>query len=66
MSLTDLIFFAGASVALTVMLVSSKFIRAIVWETFRHPFTRSHIESHDGKIKVWREESKSQKESPRG
>lgn len=54
MSTVDSVFLAVCVLSLTLMLTFSKVIRAIVWESLRHPFTRSRIELHDGSMKIWR------------
>jgi hypothetical protein len=58
MSTVDSIFLAVCILSLALMLIFSKVIRAIVWESLFHPFTRSRIELHDGYIKIWRVVSK--------
>ena len=58
MSTIDGIFLAAGVLSLTLMLIFSKVIRAIVWESLRHPFTHSRIELHDGRLKIWRVVSK--------
>lgn len=53
MSIIDYIFIAGFVVALALMLLFSKVIRAIFWDTLRHPFTPSRVEVYDdGEIRV--------------
>ena len=56
MSTIDGIFLAVCVLCLALMLIFSKVIRAIVWESLRHPFTRSRIELHDDYLKIWRGE----------
>lgn len=58
MTTIDGIFLVGGVLCLALMLTFSKVIRAIVWESLCHPFTRSRIELHDGRLKIWRGESK--------
>jgi hypothetical protein len=57
MSTVDYIFLAGCVAALVLMLACSKVIRAIVWDTIRHPFSKSRIEVRDGEVFVRREGS---------
>jgi hypothetical protein len=52
MSTIDGIFLAACILSLALMLIFSKVIRAIVWDSLRHPFTRSRIEIKDGKVHV--------------
>jgi hypothetical protein len=58
MSTVDSIFLAVCVLSLSFMLIFSKVIRAIAWESLRHPFARSRIEMQDGHLKIWRGESK--------
>jgi hypothetical protein len=52
MNAIDLAFLAVGVAALTVWLLLDKVARAIVWDSLRHPFTRSRIEVKDGKVNV--------------
>jgi hypothetical protein len=53
MSAVDYVFIAGFVVALALMLLCSKVIRAIFWDTVRHPFTPSRVEVYeDGEVRV--------------
>jgi hypothetical protein len=53
MSIVDLIFLSGFFVILASMLIFSPMIRAIFWDTIRHPFTPSRVERYDdGEIRV--------------
>ncbi|HZV06305.1 MAG TPA: hypothetical protein VE999_14595 [Gemmataceae bacterium] len=52
MNTIDLVILAVGIIALTVWLLFDRVARAIVWESLRHPFTRSRIEMRDGKIHV--------------
>ena len=52
MTLMDYIFLGVCVLALTVMVLGSKVIRAILWETLRHPFRASRIEIDDGHVLV--------------
>ena len=52
MNAIDLVFLAVGVGALTLWLVLDKVARAIVWDSLRHPFTRSRIEVKDGKVRV--------------
>lgn len=59
MSIIDYVFLLTFVTALVVMLGCSKVLRAIAWDTVRHPFTRSRIEIIDGKVSVHRGEGAS-------
>lgn len=52
MSTIDLFFLAGGIAFLAAWLLYDKITRAIVWDSLRHPFTRSRIEVEDGKVRV--------------
>ena len=54
MNTIDLLFLLVGMAALTVWLLLDKVARVIVWESLRHPFTRSRIEIRDGKVHVSR------------
>lgn len=50
MSAVDIYFFGFDIIVLALMLVLSPIIRAIAWESLRHPFTNSVIEYGDGQV----------------
>jgi hypothetical protein len=52
MNATDYVFLAVCVLALAVLVGTSKVLRAILWETLRHPFRPSRIEFQDGQIVV--------------
>lgn len=52
MNAIDLVFLAVGVAVLTLWLLCDKVARAIVWDSLRHPFTRSRIEVKDGKVHV--------------
>lgn len=52
MNPVDFIFLAVWLIALTAMLACSPILRAIVWDTLRHPFTPSRVTCNDGKVQV--------------
>jgi hypothetical protein len=54
MSAIDILFLLVGVVALTAMLLFSKVIRAIAWESLRHPFTHSRIEVDGNKVEIHR------------
>lgn len=53
----DLIFLALFLAILVVLLVGSRVIRAIAWDSIRHPFTRGRIMITDDEIKILRDEN---------
>lgn len=55
MSMLDYVFLAGCVAVLALMLVCSKVVRAIVWDTLRHPFSKSRVEVRDGEVVIRRE-----------
>ena len=57
MSVVDVLFLLFSFVVLTVILACSPVLRAILWDTLRHPFTNSRIEVLDGKVKIHHEAS---------
>lgn len=52
MDAIDLVILAVGVAALTIWLLLDKTVRAIVWDSLRHPFTHSRIEVKDGKVHV--------------
>jgi hypothetical protein len=52
MSTINIMFLAGFMAALIAMLAFSARIRAIAWESIRHPFTASVVVERDGKVEV--------------
>lgn len=52
MSVVDLLFLTFFLLALVVILGCSPALRAVFWDTLRHPFTHSRIEIGDGKVKI--------------
>ncbi len=54
MTTIDLVFLIVCIISLGVMLGASKVIRAVVWETLRHPFEPSRVELREGQIVVTR------------
>ncbi len=65
MSTVNLTFLILFVVILAVLLASSPVLRAVFWDTLRHPFTHSRIEVLDGQVKVHHEESVSPSQTPR-
>jgi hypothetical protein len=56
MTVTNLVFLGIACFVIVLMLLTSKVIRVIAWETVAHPFTKSKIDVVQDDIKVHREE----------
>jgi hypothetical protein len=54
MKIVDIIFLCLVVLCVVVMLISSKLMRVIVWESLRHPFTHSKIEIRGKRVRVWR------------
>ena len=54
MTAVDYVFLAVCVLTLGLLLVGSKVLRAIFWETLRHPFRPSRIEIHDGQVVITR------------
>ena len=52
MNTVDFIFLVGFFLALSIILTKSPFLRAVVWDTLRHPLTRSRIEIRENKVIV--------------
>jgi hypothetical protein len=52
MTAIDYVFLAACVLALALMLIGSKVMRAIFWETVRHPFRPSRIEVHQGQVVI--------------
>ena len=59
----DLIFIVAFAGAFILIMIRSVYLRAVVWDTFRHPFTASNIEICDGKA-VIHHLTKGQQEDP--
>jgi hypothetical protein len=59
MSVVDLLFLILFLVALLVILASSPVLRAVLWDTLRHPFTHGRVEVRDGQVKIHHETSAS-------
>lgn len=57
MTMIDYIFLAVCVLALAIMLIGSKVVRTILWETLRHPLRSSRIEVDQGQIFVNRSQS---------
>jgi hypothetical protein len=57
MTTTDFVFLLLCIISLGIMLVASKVLRAVVWETIRHPFGSSRIEVRQGQIVVSRSQT---------
>ncbi len=52
MSVVDLFFLAAFIACLGALLLGSPIIRAIAWDTLRHPFTRATILVNEDRIEV--------------
>jgi hypothetical protein len=52
MTAIDYIILGAGVLMLSAMLVGSKVLRAVVWETLRHPFLPSRIEIHDDQVVI--------------
>jgi Na+/serine symporter len=52
MTANDYVFLVAGLLILGLMLVVSKVVRAILWETLRHPFRLSHIEVRQGQVVI--------------
>ena len=52
MTMIDYAFLGACLLILALLLVGSKVMRAIFWESVRHPFRTSRIEVRDGKVVV--------------
>lgn len=52
MTAIDYVFLVGSILTLGLMLIGSKVVRAILWETLRHPFRPSRIEIHQGQLVI--------------
>lgn len=64
MSVINLLFLILFLIALLVILASSSVLRAVLWDTLRHPFTHSRVEVRDGQVKVHHEASASSSHTP--
>ena len=70
MNVVDYVFLAVCGAALALLLIGSKVLRAIFWESLRHPFRASRIEVRDGAVVITRSqplsEQNTQPRSPAG
>ena len=57
MSVIDYVFLAACVLGLALVLICSQVIRAILWESLRHPFRPSRIEIDQGRVVVNRLQS---------
>lgn len=64
MSVVDLLFLIFFLIVLIAILAGSRIIRAVLWDTLRHPFTHSRIEVVDGKVKIHHEASAASSPTP--
>lgn len=64
MSGVDLLFLIIFLVILIVILACSPVLRAVIWDTLRHPFTHSRVEVLDGKVKIHHEASATSSQAP--
>ncbi len=62
MSVSDYAFLGVCVVILCVILVTSKVMRAVLWETLRYPFRSSRIDVEQGQIVVSRSQSQPAKD----
>ena len=63
MTTVDVFFLVGLAASLGIMLLSSRVIRAIAWDTIRHPFTKTTITVNDDRIEI-RHDTAADKASP--
>ena len=52
MTAIDYVFLVACLLILGLMLIGSKVVRAILWETLRHSFRPSRIEIHQGQVVI--------------
>jgi hypothetical protein len=64
MNLVNYLFLLVFLLVLATMLATSRVIRAIVWESLRHPFSHSRIVVAGGKVEVEREGDHAPKPAP--
>ena len=63
MTTVDIFFLVVLVASLGIMLLSSPAIRAIAWDTLRHPFTKATITVNDDRIEI-RHDTPADKASP--
>jgi hypothetical protein len=52
MTAIDYVFLGAGVLALGLMLIGSNVLRAILWETLRHPLRASRIEVNEGQLTI--------------
>jgi hypothetical protein len=52
MSTIDILFVAAFAAILLALLAASPVVRAILWDTLRHPFTHARVESDGSQVRV--------------